>query len=345
MSFSGDIRDDLSRRDFTVNSIAYNEIRGFVDPFDGIGDIKRKIIKATGEPQLRFKEDALRILRALRFCVKLGFAIEAETEAAMFSCKELLGTVHPQRIKKELEGILTGELSVDFPIKYKDILSVIMPEIAPMFETSQNTPHHIYNVYEHTAHVVANTPYDISLRLAALYHDCGKPAKKTTDETGRDHFKGHAERSVKLCENALLRMGFPFEVRNEVLTLIKYHDERYRKGSYSVKKVLNAMPYSTFEKLLILSRADIMSQSEYRREEKLGVIEFAECEAERILESGECYNLSMLKITGEDLIKLGFNGKNIGIALEELLNLVMKGEVLNEKYELLSFSKSIFDKI
>ncbi len=344
VDFSSDIRDDLSRRDFTVNSIAYNEKRGFVDSFGGIDDIKKKIIRATGEPQKRFEEDALRILRALRFSAKLGFSIDKATKEAMFSCKDMLTAVHPQRVKKELEGFLLSDIASEMLIEYREILAVVIPEIAPMFSVEQNTPHHIYNVYEHTAHVVGATPADISLRLAALLHDSGKPSKKTTDKKGVDHFKGHPERSVKLAENALLRMGFPFEIRQETLTLIKFHDERYKRGSYDVKRVLNAMPYSTFKKLCVLSKADIMAQSEYRRDEKLSLIDYAENEAKRIIEAGECYNLSMLDISGDDLKALGYRGAQLGDTLSKLLDLVMKGEILNDKYELMYFAKSMFDK-
>ena len=344
VEFSGNICDDLSRRDFTVNSIAYNEKRGFVDPFGGIEDIRKRIIRATGEPEIRFREDSLRILRALRFSAKLGFDIESKTKEAMFSSKDLLISVHPQRVKKELEEFLLCDIDAEMLMTYKDIIAVVIPELIPMFETEQNTPHHIYNVYEHTAHAVANTPADISLRLAALLHDCGKPSKKTTDKNGVDHFRGHPERSVKLAENALLRMGFPFEIRQEVLTLIKFHDERFKMGSYDVKKVLSSMSYGTFLKLCTLSRADIKAQAEFKRAEKLSIIDFAETEAKRIIEAGECYSLKMLRITGDDLVELGYSGMQIGKILNELLDLVMRGDILNEKYELICFAKSMFDK-
>lgn len=344
VEFSGNICDDLSRRDFTVNSIAYNEKRGFVDPFGGIEDIRNRIIRATGEPEIRFREDSLRILRALRFSAKLGFDIESKTKEAMFSSKDLLLSVHPQRVKKELEEFLLCDIDSEMLMTYKDILAVVIPELIPMFETEQNTPHHIYNVYEHTAHAVANTPADISLRLAALLHDCGKPSKKTTDKNGVDHFRGHPERSVKFAENALLRMGFPFEIRQEVLTLIKFHDERYKMGSYDVKKVLSSMSYGTFLKLCTLSRADIMAQAKFKRTEKLAVIDFAETEAKRIIEAGECYSLKMLNITGDDLVGMGYSGMQIGKILNELLDLVMRRDILNEKYELICFAKSMFDK-
>ncbi len=210
--------------------------------------------------------------------------------------------------------------------------------------TEQNNPHHSYNVYEHTAKALCLTPKDISIRLAALFHDCGKPYTKTTDIRGVDHFKGHQNRSVCIAEDTMLKFGFPSDIRKEVCFLIKYHDERFKKGDYDIKRILNILGEKVFFKLCMLSKCDILAQSEYKQEEKLLKLDNIAERARIIISERQCYNLNMLNISGDELYKIGFRGPEIGNMLSKLFDLVINGKINNTNKELISLSKDMFDK-
>lgn len=339
--FSNDICDDLSRRDFTMNSIAYNYKMGLVDPFGGFDDIRNGIIRCTGVPVERFSEDALRIIRALRFSSVLGFSIEKNTSEAIFECKERLCQVHPHRIRKELSQLICGKNAHLVLYEYKDVISIIIPEIKDMFYCDQHNPHHIFNVLEHTLKALEYCPQDEVLRLSVFFHDIGKPYMKTTDEKGIDHFKKHPAKSAEIAEKILKRFGFPSNVLSDVITLVRYHDERFRKKSEDIKRVLNVTGERLFFKLFEISSCDIMAQSDYQRTEKLEYLKKVEQEARRILKNGECYSLKRLAVRGNDLITLGYEGEQIGFLLNELLKMVIKGKVKNEKADLIDMVQKI----
>ena len=336
VTFTKSITDDLKRRDFTINSMAYSPIEGLVDPFNGQSDLAKKLIRCTGNPDERFNEDALRILRALRFSSVLNFEIEAETSDAVFRCMNKLSFVHPNRLRKEFMGIIMGSSCADILLTYKDVVSVFIPEIKPMFDLAQNNPHHKYDVWRHTVAAMDNSVADEIVKLAVFFHDIGKPDAKTTDDKGIDHFKKHQAISAEITRNVLTRLCFPNSVISDVCLLIKYHDERFRKFSYDIKRVLAAMGPELFQKLSLISFADIMGQSDYFREEKLSNRDKMLDESRRIIESNECYSLSQLAVSGDDIISLGYSGKDVGIILNTLLKMVMKGDAENTKEDLIA---------
>ncbi len=341
VSFSQTLQEDLARRDFTVNSIAYSDKTGFIDPYGGIIDIENKLIRCTGDAQARFSEDALRMLRAVRFSARLGFSIEKSTSDAMHLLKDKLSAVHPQRIRKELTGILMAPYSCDILSEYKDILSVVLPEIKPMFDLEQNNPHHIYDVWTHTLKALKNTPLDETVRFAVFFHDIGKPVMKTTDDNGIDHFKKHQYVSAEITADILRRFGYPNKFIEDVCALIRHHDERFKLMGQDIKRVLSDIGVELFLKLMEVSFADTLAQSRYQREEKLSHRNAVVAEFREIIERGDCYSLSQLDVNGRDLIKMGFKGEAIGRALNVLLRLVIKGKVPNLRNELLLAAKSL----
>lgn len=343
VSFSGKISDDLKRRDFTVNSMAFNEIEGLIDPFGGQEDLKNKIIRCTGDPNKRFEEDAIRIIRALRFSSKLGFTIEDNTHNALKYYKDNLLQVHPQRLKKEFSGLILGKDASVVLREYSDILSVIIPEIGNMISFKQNNPHHIYDVWEHTLKAFELTPEEEELKLAVLFHDIGKPNSKTTDSKNIDHFKGHQTVSALIADKTLKRFGFSSDTVLKVTKLIQYHDERFKQGDIDIKNVLGVLGADLFRKLLCIQRCDILAQSPYRREEKLSRLSDVKTRFEEILRNNECYSMSQLSVNGEDLKNIGFSGKEIGITLNKLLQSVISGKCKNEKDSLIKLASSFFD--
>lgn len=341
VQFSEAIEEDLARRDFTINSIAYSEERGFIDPYGGKEDIENKIIRCTGEADLRFQEDALRILRAIRFSSRLGFSIEPSTASAIHAKKDRLSYVHPQRIRKELLGILMGSSPVTVLREFRDALSVVIPEIEPMFDLAQNNPHHVYDVWMHTLHALDVAPKDEIIRLAVFFHDIGKPHAKTTDDKGIDHFKKHPYISEKITRSVLTSFGFSSKTVSDVCKLVRFHDERFRGLTPDIKRVLGEIDVDLFQKLLQVSRADMLAQSDYQREEKLSHHRNVEAEFRRIMEAGECYSLSQLEIKGTDLLNMGFTGEAVGHALDVLLKSVIKGRTENDRDALMLAAKSL----
>lgn len=345
VTFTNSIIDDLSRRDFTMNSIAYSPADGLIDPFNGVLDIKNRIIRCTGEASVRFNEDAIRMLRALRFASVLGFTLEESTRHAIFDCAELLSNVHPSRMRKEFSGFLTGDYIFDIVSDYRDVLSVIIPEIKPMFNVTQNNPHHIYNVWDHTIEALKNSKNTEVHRLCVLFHDIGKPYLKTTDSKGIDHFKKHQNKSAEIAEIVLRRFCYPSDVVSDVTLLIKYHDERFRNLRYDIKRILGILGERLFWVLMDIIYSDISGQSDYKKEEKFLHRELVVKTAQQIITANECYSLSQLAVNGNDLVACGIKGKEVGRVLRELLNLVISDKAKNELEELLLFVPSVLEKL
>lgn len=340
VSFAEKIEDDLSRRDFTVNSIAYNPERGFVDPFSGKEDIENKIIRCVGNAEKRFSEDSLRILRALRFASVLSFSIDEETEKAMFACKELLKHISHERVFTEVSKMLCGENIKEVLSKYSDIISVVLPEIKEMKDFRQHNFHHIYDVHNHTAVVVESTPALPHLRFAALFHDCGKPDCFSLDENGVGHFYSHASISAKKAEEALLRLRCDTKTREKVVKLIKLHDAPIEEDEAKIKKKLSKYGEELFFDLIKLKRADTkgLAPEFHSRSEHFDILEAI---ARKILDEKACFSLKDLDVNGTDISALGFQGREIGIALNFLLEAVIEKKVPNEKEALLLFLKSM----
>ena len=336
VSFSKNINDDLSRRDFTSNAIAYSPSAGIVDPFGGIADIENKILRCVGNPTERFKEDSLRILRGLRFASVLGFSIDKATEEAMYSCRELINIVSPERIFTEISKLICGKNAGEIISRYSDILAVALPEIKDMKGFEQHNFHHIYDVLNHTAKVVDSVYPAVDLRFAALFHDCGKPDCFSIDENGVGHFYSHASISGHKAEEALTRLRCDNATKDKVVKLVKIHDTPIEPDSKTVKKKLQKYGEEIFFDLIKLQRADNMGLSPeflYRQEtyDKLEEI------ARQVIEENQCFSLKDLAVNGRDMISLGLKGKDIGTALDELLKAVIEEKCNNDKESLIEY--------
>ncbi len=339
VSFTLNLEKDLKRRDFTVNSIAYCPDKGFVDPFGGKKDIEGKIIRCVGKPKERFTEDSLRILRGLRFASVLGFEIEKETAQAMRECKELLNIVSKERIFSELSKLLCGENVRYVLTNYSDVLEVVLPEIKGMKGFDQQNFHHIYDILEHTAAVTESIKPVAHLRFAALFHDCGKPDCFSLDEKGVGHFYSHPSISARKAEEALLRLKSDTKTREKVVRLVKVHDTPIEESERIIKKRLRSMGQELFFDLIRLQRADTkgLAPEFHDREAHFDTLEKM---AKEIIESEECFSLKELKIDGNDLIREGFTGKEIGTALSAALEAVIDGRVPNERDSLIELCLS-----
>ncbi len=345
VSFASEIGADLSRRDFTVNAMAYNERDGLVDLNGGRGDLQYGVIRCVGDPDERFNEDALRILRALRFAAVLGYSIEQKTSDAILRNRKLLGGISPERIRDELLKLLCGE-KADFVLRrYRSVIAVIIPELKGTFDFEQNTKHHNRDVYRHTVAAVRNIEPDPMLRVTMLFHDIGKPLTQTTDKNGACHYRNHQTVGAAMTKEILKRLCMPNLFIDEVCTLIRWHDERFRPDTVLLKGYLRKLGARAMKNLYKVQRADILAQSSYMRDEKLSTLGASYNELTRILESRECYNLRMMAVSGADLIHIGYHtGAEIGDMLEILLDKVIDGTLPNDKEALLSYAKSGFDK-
>ena len=336
VTFSKNINDDLSRRDFTSNAIAYSPSVGIVDPFGGINDIENKILRCVGNPIERFEEDSLRILRGLRFASVLGFSIDKATEEAMYSCRELISIVSPERIFTEISKLICGKNAGEIISRYSDILAVALPEIKYMKGFEQHNFHHIYDVLNHTAKVVDSVYPAVDLRFAALFHDCGKPDCFSIDENGVGHFYSHASISGHKAEEALTRLRCDNATKDKVVKLVKIHDTPIEPDSKTVKKKLQKYGEDIFFDLIKLQRADNMGLSPeflYRQEtyDKLEEI------ARQVIEENQCFSLKDLAVGGRDMISLGLKGKDIGTTLDELLKAVIEEKCGNDKESLMLY--------
>ena len=338
VTFTASLREDLARRDFTVNAIAM-DLRGQVsDPFGGREDLARGVLRAVGEPEKRFGEDALRILRGLRFAARLGFAIEPDTAAALHRCAPLLGRIAPERIREELLGILCGPDVLPVLLDYPDVLGVFLPELLPAVGFDQRSHYHCYDVWEHTARSVAAARPIPVLRCAMLLHDLGKPETFTVDENGQGHFYGHWRKSVELAEAILDRLRFDNRSKKTILTLVERHDAELPLSERAVRRNLARYGEETVRLLLEVKRADNLAQAEQFRDRQR-LIDQWETLLDMVLGEGSCFSLKQLAVKGNDLLALGLQGPAVGKCLEELLELVMDGELPNDRAILLEYAK------
>lgn len=346
VAFSRDLVDDLSRRDFTINALAYNHICGLVDEFNGVDDLKNGIIRCINDPDNRFSEDALRILRALRFASTCGYMIEPLSEQAIFRNMNSLLSVSKERISSELTRILCGK-NVEYILnRYRDVFAVIIPELVPMFGFDQHTPHHNLDVYAHTARAVSYTYSDPILRTAMLLHDTAKPISCKKDENGRCHFKGHPDLSAEIAESVLRRLRFKKSSINTICLLIRYHDNRLTPDSKTVKRCMRDIGAQNVASLLNIQYADIMAQSDYLHQQKLDTLSAVKKEYERVLSSGECYSLPDLAIRGNDIKHLGVSDdKYVGMILEKLLDAVICDQVPNSRQQLASYAAELITEL
>lgn len=342
VSFTSDIADDLARRDFTVNAMAYSESRGLVDPYNGVRDLRDGIIRCVGSPTERFNEDALRILRALRFAARFEYKIEAETSAAILRYADLLNEIAAERIRSELEGILTSPGVEPVLNEYRDVIARFIPEFKPSFDFDQSTVHHCYDVYRHIVRSVREVRNDPVLRTVMFFHDIGKPFVMTQDCDGTRHFKGHQQVSADLTRIIMRRLRYSNAFTDECLRLILYHDVRFNGSKKQVRRVASQVGMDHMPKLFEVMTADTLAQSDYMRREKLQSIETARRHFEQIKADNECISLKELKINGKDLIDIGIaDGKTIGTVLYQLFDEVIDERLPNKKNALLKRAKQL----
>ena len=340
--FTSNLLEDLKRRDFTINAMAYNDETGLVDAFDGIADLKAKRIRCVGEPTERFTEDALRMMRAVRFAAQLGFTIEDATRQAICDMAENLSKISAERIQTELVKLVTSPHPDDLRIAYETgITKVILPEFDICMTTNQNHPHHCYTVGEHILHSMCEIRPDKVLRLAMLFHDIGKPDAITTDEHGINHFHGHPEISAAYAQKIMRRLKFDNKSIYYVTNLVRYHDVRMELSRKSVRRAINKIGDDIFPLLFEVREADTLAQSMYKRKEKEQDLAKVKEIYEYIVASREFVSLKQLAGTGSDLIReAGIpEGPQVGVKLKELLSLVIEDPSRNTKEYLLSAAK------
>lgn len=335
--FTRSLREDAARRDFTINALAYHPNHGVLDFFDGQEDLKRRIIRCVGQPDRRFEEDALRILRALRFSSALGFFIEERTAKAIHRNRALLCFVSAQRLQSELTKLLCGRDVRRVLLEYADVLGVVLPELLPMKGFDQKNPHHCFEILEHTAVAVEKTPPRSDLRWAALLHDIGKPDCFSEDQEGVGHFYGHAAISKEKAAQILDRLKFENAMKVSVTDLVSRHDLQIMPEEKQIRRLLGKLTPAGFFDLLALQRADNLAQSSvfHDRQQYYDRIEET---AYRILEEQQCFSLRQLAVNGRDLIALGIApGKQIGELLHLLLEAVIDGNTENKRDTLLDY--------
>lgn len=344
VTFTSRLEEDLKRRDFTINAMAYNDDERLVDAFGGMRDLNYHLIRCVGDPKERFSEDALRILRAVRFSAQLAFPIEPETAEAIKSLAPNLEKISAERIQAELVKLVVS----DHPERIQDacelgITKVVLPEWDDMVGVKQNTPHHKYDVAAHTVHALQNVKNDKVLRLTMLFHDMGKPVMKTTDENGRDHFKGHAIASEQIAKTVMKRLKFDNDTIRKVTKLVAYHDYRMEPTGANVRRAMHEIGVELFPYYLAVRLADTKAQSSYERRGKLeNIIQIREL-YRNALRNKECVTLKDLAVTGTDLINLGIApGKKLGTLLNELLDMVIEDPAWNQKGKLCDYVKERF---
>lgn len=342
VAFTDDITADLSRRDLTINAIAYHPSIGLIDPWGGQEDIKRQIIRTVGSPHLRFAEDGLRILRALRFASTLSFQIEDGTAMAILESYERLGLVAMERLSRELLLLLCGGGIHPILQRFAPVFTFLFPALRPAVGFPQNSPYHYLDVYEHTALAVSLSPPDPVIRLALLLHDVGKPLVHQRGTDGVDHFYSHEKQSAQLAKAACQRLRLDHVTADAVVCLVGHHHLPMAPESPLVKRRLNQLGPSLFFQLLEVKRADCRAQApsvQYRLAELAAV----EALAKKLLDERACFSLKDLAVGGNDLLSLGLpSGPALGKALKALLQLVMDEELPNEREALLTYCEAKF---
>ena len=333
------IEEDLARRDFTINAMAYSPTRGLCDPFGGAADLENKVLRAVGTPTARFQEDALRILRGARFSAKYRLRPEAETEKAMFSQAHLMDGLARERVFDELCKLLIAADAQDL-LRWAPIITQVIPELAPAVGFDQHSRHHAYDLYTHIAHVTAAAAPDLTLRWAALLHDVGKPATFTMDDRGCGHFYGHAKVGATTADGILHRLKAPTALREQVVRLVELHMNRLEPERKLMRRWLSRLGSDTIDRLLALQEADMGSKGTGKLENN-GHFSKIRCILEEIQAENACLSLKDLAVHGSDLLALGFSpGKSLGRCLQALLEQVLDEQLPNDSAALLAAAKT-----
>lgn len=336
VQFGTSIAEDLQRRDFTVNAIAWNSKAGIYDPFGGREDLERGIIRAVGDPKARFWEDGLRILRAVRLCAQHGFTIEEGTWHAMQASFSCLRQVSAERIEVELSKLLCGRYAGRVLLQYRACIAAVLPELAPMFDVPQQSVHHRFDVWEHTVQAVIQVPPQPLLRWTMLLHDSGKPACKTVDENGRGHFYGHAKVSQKIAAQIAARLRFGTEQRDMLCFLVAHHDNPLGTDAQFVRRKLARIGEQGMRMLLAVQKADWYG----KRMKTHDFQKLIQTEAllEECLTQQHCFTRKMLAVNGDDMVRLGLEGRQIGDMLDALLSAVLEEPKRNERETLIGIA-------
>lgn len=339
VKFVPKIEDDLARRDFTINAMAYSPLRGFADPFGGRKDLDDRILRAVGDPSARFEEDSLRILRGIRFAARYGLSVEAETQNAMFAMASRMESLARERVFEEVSRFLLCT-DVSCLLTFGPVLATVIPELQQTLGFEQHSPHHAYDVFTHTAHVTGAVPPVLPLRWAALLHDIGKPAAFSIDETGCGHFYSHAKISADMADAILRRLKAPTQLREEVVLLIGLHMTKLEPEKKLLRRRLSRLGVHMLEQLLQLQEADMDSKGTGKPEE---LVQFPQLRAllSEIRSEDACLSLKDLAVNGNDLRALGLTGRKIGETLNRLLEQVLDEKLPNDRAALLSAVKSL----
>ena len=339
VSFTRSLKDDLERRDFTMNALAYNPGAGVVDLVGGRADIAAGLVRCVGDPDRRFREDGLRILRALRFASVYGMTVEAATAAAIHSNRDLLKDIAAERVLVELTKLLCGQGVADILRDFADVLAVPLPELAPMFGFEQHNPHHDKDVWNHTIAVVEHIPPEPTLRWSALLHDIGKPSCFSLSEDGTGHFFGHAEQSTAMAERILSRLRFDNAGKERILRLVRYHDMPITAERKLIKRLLSKHGEDAARQLIQLHRADTLGQSAICGH-RLEIFDDACAMVDELLREEGCFSLKELAVNGHDMAALGLRGAEIGRALRLCLDAVLDERRPNERGALLAMIRA-----
>lgn len=339
--FTPSLEEDLKRRDFTINAMAYNEEKGLIDLYDGIKDIERQQIRCVGDPRERFHEDALRIMRAVRFCAQLGYELDPDTAAAVKELAPTLSKISAERIQTELLKLVLSPHPDYLLLAYRyGVTAVVLPEFDRCMETEQKNPHHCYTVGEHTLTAMQAAPCDRVVRLTMLFHDFGKPLTMTEDEQGVRHFHEHAAVSEKLASQILHRLRFDNDTIRRVSRLVLYHDygNNVTPTPAIVRRAVYKVGEDLFLQLLQVRQADLDAQSAYKKEEKQECLDQWKEAYHDLLERQECVSLKTLAVTGKDLLDAGMQpGREVGETLQKMLQMVLDNPQMNEKEALLKY--------
>lgn len=338
VTFTPNLTEDLARRDFTMNAIAMDISGKIIDPYGGAEDIKNRIIRCVGEPERRFKEDALRIMRAVRFASQLGFDIETNTAEAVHQKVNCLSLISRERIRDELDKLICGANCLDVLLEYSDVITAIIPEFTPCIGFDQRSDFHIYDIWEHTIRAMAAAPAnDLRLRRSLLFHDIAKPDCCTSDADGKRHFKGHAQLSAVKAAEIMRRLKYDRRSITETAVLIDFHREKIRTRSES-KKIISRIGEELFFELVELKKCDNSAKRAFSLKENIKLDQAAQ-EAEEYLSAGECCTLAQLAVNGKLLTELGFQGRVIGEILAEILELVINEKLPNDRETIINYIK------
>ena len=346
VAFTSSITEDLSRRDFTINAMAMGidgsgNTAEVVDPFGGRRDLAQKLLRCVGDPGTRFEEDALRILRAIRFASRMELQIDRGTHDAMLEKRTLLHRISAERIMDELRKILLTDRGWAYLSEYREILTEIVPELQPCIGFAQNNPWHCRNVFDHIMRSVGFAPPDLTLRLTMLLHDIGKPASASRDEAGVDHFYGHPERSAEMAKSVLGRLRCSNQLTHDVVELVQFHDMEVVPSARTLKRLLNRLGVDQTRRLLQVKRADLLAQSELAQSRKAGDLNQSAALLEQMIAEGQAFSLKDLAINGRDLLERGIPpGPEIGARLQKALDAVLDGTAENERSSLLAVALS-----